>query len=234
MKESEPKPYGAPGQVPLRHPFRPPPGGKGDLREKGWLPFPRMAFWWFLLVLGDLVFYVLLTPIWLGLRAAAWIAELRLAQAESEVRRDLALRAFHGTNRVSSGVSPQARRDTPELLPAGRSPHAVRYRRNGAPRRRRLRTRAETRRRRARRYTGAAGPRCRSAGRRFRAGSRGDRASPRAGGRTSPSRPPRTSRSSPRSCHRAGFLASRLRGAATSNPCTRQTASMLAVFPPAT
>jgi hypothetical protein len=24
-----------------------------------------------------LVFYVLLTPIWLGLRAAAWIAELR-------------------------------------------------------------------------------------------------------------------------------------------------------------
>jgi hypothetical protein len=36
-----------------------------------------MAFWWVLLVLGDLVFYVLLTPIWLGLRAAAWIAELR-------------------------------------------------------------------------------------------------------------------------------------------------------------
>jgi len=36
-----------------------------------------MAFWWFLLVLGDLVFYVLLTPIWLGLRAAAWVAEMR-------------------------------------------------------------------------------------------------------------------------------------------------------------
>jgi hypothetical protein len=36
-----------------------------------------MALWWFLLVLGDLVFYVLLTPIWLGLRAAAWVAELR-------------------------------------------------------------------------------------------------------------------------------------------------------------
>jgi hypothetical protein len=36
-----------------------------------------MALWWFLLVLGDLVFYVLLTPLWLGLRAAAWIAELR-------------------------------------------------------------------------------------------------------------------------------------------------------------
>jgi hypothetical protein len=26
---------------------------------------------------GDVVFYVVLTPIWLGLRAAAWIAELR-------------------------------------------------------------------------------------------------------------------------------------------------------------
>jgi hypothetical protein len=36
-----------------------------------------MALWWVLLVLGDLVFYVLLTPIWLGLRAAAWVAELR-------------------------------------------------------------------------------------------------------------------------------------------------------------
>ncbi len=41
------------------------------------MPFPRLAFWWFLLLLGDLVFYVLLTPIWLGLRAAAWVAELR-------------------------------------------------------------------------------------------------------------------------------------------------------------
>ena len=29
------------------------------------------------MLLGDLVFYVVLTPIWLGLRAAAWIAELR-------------------------------------------------------------------------------------------------------------------------------------------------------------
>ena len=47
-----------------------------SLREKGWVPFRHLAFWWFLLLLGDLVFYVLLTPIWLGLRAAAWIAEL--------------------------------------------------------------------------------------------------------------------------------------------------------------
>jgi hypothetical protein len=78
----EPKPYGAAGEPPLPHPVRPPPGGHGDLREKGWVPPGRLAFWWFLLILGDLVFYVLLTPIWLGLRAAAWIAELR-----SRVRR---------------------------------------------------------------------------------------------------------------------------------------------------
>lgn len=72
-----PSPYGSPGEPPLPNVLRPPPGGKGDLREKGWLPFRRYALWWFLLMVGDLVFYVLLTPIWLGLRGAAWIAELR-------------------------------------------------------------------------------------------------------------------------------------------------------------
>ncbi len=40
--------------------------GRGDLREKGWVPLRRFALWWFLLLLGDLVFYVVLTPIWLG------------------------------------------------------------------------------------------------------------------------------------------------------------------------
>jgi hypothetical protein len=75
-------PYGTPGEPPLRHPFRPPPGGRGDLREKGWVPAHRFAVWWALMLLGDFVFYVVLTPIWLGLRVAAWIAELR-----SRVRR---------------------------------------------------------------------------------------------------------------------------------------------------
>jgi hypothetical protein len=70
-------PYGAPGEPPLRNPFRPPPGGRGDLREKGWVRPGRFAFWWLLLFLSVVVFYVLLTPIWLGLRAAAWLAELR-------------------------------------------------------------------------------------------------------------------------------------------------------------
>jgi hypothetical protein len=73
----DPSPYGAPGEPLLRNLFRPPPGGKGDLREKGWIPARWLALWWFLLLLGDLVFYVLLTPIWLGLRGAAWLAELR-------------------------------------------------------------------------------------------------------------------------------------------------------------
>jgi hypothetical protein len=70
-------PYGAPGEPPLRRPWRPPPGGLGDLREKGWAPPGRLAVWWLLLLTADVVFYVLLTPIWLGLRAAAWVAELR-------------------------------------------------------------------------------------------------------------------------------------------------------------
>jgi len=73
----EPRPYGAPGEPPLGKPWRPPPGGRGDLREKGWVPLPRLALWWFLLFVADVVFYVVLTPIWLGLRAAAWVAELR-------------------------------------------------------------------------------------------------------------------------------------------------------------
>jgi len=72
-----PSPYAAPGEPPLPVPWRPPPGGRGDLREKGWAPPGRLAVWWLLLLVADVVFYVLLTPVWLGLRAAAWAAELR-------------------------------------------------------------------------------------------------------------------------------------------------------------
>jgi hypothetical protein len=39
--------------------------------------------WWFLLLLADLVFYVLLTPIWLGGRVLAWIAEWRARRRPS-------------------------------------------------------------------------------------------------------------------------------------------------------
>jgi hypothetical protein len=40
------------------------------------VPLPRLVLWWFLLLVGDVLFYVILTPLWLGLRVAAWIAEL--------------------------------------------------------------------------------------------------------------------------------------------------------------
>jgi hypothetical protein len=48
-----------------------------DLSEKGSVPLRYWAAWWAILVAADIVFYVLLTPIWLGLRGLAWIAELR-------------------------------------------------------------------------------------------------------------------------------------------------------------
>jgi hypothetical protein len=41
------------------------------------VPLHRFVIWWFLLLVSDVLFYVVLTPIWLGLRAAAWAAELR-------------------------------------------------------------------------------------------------------------------------------------------------------------
>ena len=41
------------------------------------IPLWRWALWWFLLAVGMLLFYVILTPIWIGLRVLAWIAEFR-------------------------------------------------------------------------------------------------------------------------------------------------------------
>jgi len=48
-----------------------------DLSEKGWVPLRYWVLWWSLIGLADVVFYVVLTPIWLGLRGIAWLAELR-------------------------------------------------------------------------------------------------------------------------------------------------------------
>jgi len=45
--------------------------------EKGPVPLRYWALWIAILVLADIVFYVLLTPIWIGLRAVAWLAEFR-------------------------------------------------------------------------------------------------------------------------------------------------------------
>ena len=41
------------------------------------VPLRHWAAWWAILGAALVVFYVLLTPLWIGLRAAAWIAELR-------------------------------------------------------------------------------------------------------------------------------------------------------------
>jgi hypothetical protein len=46
-------------------------------RTKPRVPLRYWVLWWLILLVADVVFYVLLTPIWLGLRAAAWLAEYR-------------------------------------------------------------------------------------------------------------------------------------------------------------
>jgi hypothetical protein len=52
--------------------------GEGrTLADKGWAPLRYWAVWLTLLGAAVVVFYVLLTPIWLGLRGLAWLAELR-------------------------------------------------------------------------------------------------------------------------------------------------------------
>ena len=48
-----------------------------SLEDKGWVPFRYWAMWWSSLAIAVVLFYIVLTPIWLGLRAAAWVAELR-------------------------------------------------------------------------------------------------------------------------------------------------------------
>ena len=52
-------------------------GIRRDLREKGWVPIRYWIMWWSALGVAIVLFYVVLTPLWLGLRAAAWVAELR-------------------------------------------------------------------------------------------------------------------------------------------------------------
>jgi hypothetical protein len=54
-----------------------------SIDEKGWVPLRYWIVWWSALGAAMVVFYVVLTPIWLGLRAAAWVAELRARLAGS-------------------------------------------------------------------------------------------------------------------------------------------------------
>ena len=52
-----------------------------SLSEKGWVPVRYWVVWWTLLGVAVVVFYVVLTPVWLAIRAAAWVAELRARRA---------------------------------------------------------------------------------------------------------------------------------------------------------
>jgi len=45
--------------------------------EKGSVPLRYWILWCTILVAADIVFYIVLTPIWIGLRAIAWLAEFR-------------------------------------------------------------------------------------------------------------------------------------------------------------
>ena len=47
------------------------------MKPKPPVPWWRWAIWWVVLGFALVVFYVLLTPIWMGLRALAWLAEFR-------------------------------------------------------------------------------------------------------------------------------------------------------------
>ncbi len=46
-------------------------------RAKPSVPFYYWAWWMLLLVAGLFVFYVLLTPVWMGIRLVSWLAERR-------------------------------------------------------------------------------------------------------------------------------------------------------------
>ncbi len=47
------------------------------MKPKPPVPWWRWAIWWSILGLALVLFYVLLTPVWLGLRGLAWLAEFR-------------------------------------------------------------------------------------------------------------------------------------------------------------
>jgi len=48
-----------------------------SLSDKGWVPLRYWALWFFGLGVAVVLFYVVLTPVWIGLRVAAWVAEFR-------------------------------------------------------------------------------------------------------------------------------------------------------------
>lgn len=55
------------------------------MRPKPPVPWWRWAFWWSGLAVALVLFYVLLTPVWMGLRALAWLAEWQARRRRSSV-----------------------------------------------------------------------------------------------------------------------------------------------------
>ena len=47
------------------------------MKEKKTVPFYYWPLWMVLLALALFVFYVLLTPVWMGIRFVSWLAERR-------------------------------------------------------------------------------------------------------------------------------------------------------------
>lgn len=47
------------------------------MNAKGWVPLRFWVLWAGGLAAAVLLFYVILTPVWIGLRVAAWLAEFR-------------------------------------------------------------------------------------------------------------------------------------------------------------
>jgi hypothetical protein len=52
-------------------------GIRRSLAEKGWVPARYWALWFGLMAPALVLFYVLLTPLWIGLRIAAWLSDRR-------------------------------------------------------------------------------------------------------------------------------------------------------------
>lgn len=52
-------------------------GVRRDMAGKGWVPLRYWVIWMTSLTIAIGLFYVLLTPIWMGLRAAAWLSDRR-------------------------------------------------------------------------------------------------------------------------------------------------------------
>jgi hypothetical protein len=55
------------------------------VKPKPRVPLWRWGVWWLALAIAMVLFYVLLTPIWIGLRWAAWIAEFRARRRPDSV-----------------------------------------------------------------------------------------------------------------------------------------------------